>query len=130
MALQVRSVPFSNLFMIAIYDYAGSTFCKKMGQTSVLLLLAAAQSAPKDLPTFLNVTCPEDVTAEMCVDVRYADGSSDMLLMLRPHKDAPTVLKGMLKSHRPTKVVIILQDQNNPEATVSRGWHWQAIYPR
>ena len=60
--------------------------------------LAAAQSAPKDLPAFLNVTCPEGVSAEMCVDVRYADGSGDMLLMSRPHKDAPTVLKAyMLK---------------------------------
>ena len=94
------------------------------------MFIAAAQSAPKDLPTFLNVTCPEDITAEMCVDVRYADGSNDMLLMSRPHKDAPTVMKGMLKSHRPTKVVIILQDENNPEATVSTGWRWQAIYPR
>ena len=33
--------------------------------------------------------------------------------------DAPTVLKGTLRSDRATKAVVILRDQNTPEATVS-----------
>ena len=33
--------------------------------------------------------------------------------------DAPTVLKGSLSSDRATKAVVILRDENTPEATVS-----------
>ena len=55
----------------------------------------------------------------MCVDVLFADGSKDTLLLSRPHMDAPSVLKGTLRSDRATKAVVILRDENNPEATVS-----------
>ena len=65
------------------------------------------------------MTCPEKTTAEMCVDVLYADGSGDMLLMWRPHEDAPTVLKGTLQSDQATKAVIVLMDKFTPEAMVS-----------
>ena len=74
-----------------------------------------------DLPSFLVIECPQQKgsTADLCVDVLYADKSRDMLLMLRPYKDAPTVLEGTLRSNPGTKVVVILKDEDVPEATVS-----------
>ena len=42
-----------------------------------------------------------------------------MLLMFSPYEDAPTVMKGTLRSNPETKVVVILKDEVNPEATVS-----------
>ena len=73
------------------------------------------------LPAFLVVECPQHkaLTPELCVDVLFADGSHDMLLMFSPYEDAPTVLKGTLRSNPETKVVVILKDEVNPEATVS-----------
>ena len=73
------------------------------------------------LPAFLAVECPQHkaLTPELCVDVLFADGSHDMLLMFSPYEDAPTVLKGTLRSNPETKVVVILKDEVNPEATVS-----------
>ena len=65
--------------------------------------------------------CPdgETPTPELCVDVLFADGSHDMLLMFRPYENAPTVTKGYLRSDPETQAVIILKDEVNPEATVS-----------
>ena len=56
----------------------------------------------------------------MCVKVKYqdAEGSHDLLL-LREKADAPTVLKGHLKSNPKTKAVIILADADNDGDTVS-----------
>ena len=67
------------------------------------------------------VECPHHkaLTPELCVDVLFADGSHDMLLMFSPYEDAPTVMKGTLRSNPETKVVVILKDEVNPEATVS-----------
>ena len=85
-----------------------------------MICFADVISATSNLPTFLNASCPaEEISYAMCVDVLYTDGSQDTLLMTRPHKDAPTVLKGTLESDRATKAVVILRDDNNPEATVS-----------
>ena len=39
--------------------------------------------------------------------------------MFSPYEDAPTVMKGTLRSNPETKVVVILKDEVNPEATVS-----------
>ena len=41
-----------------------------------------------------------------------------MLQMFSPYDDAPTVLKGTLESNPRTKVVVILQDEDEPETEV------------
>ena len=67
------------------------------------------------------MVCPEeDRSFDLCVSAHYQDteGSHDLLLV-REKPDAPTVLKGHLKSCPKTKVVIILADEDNPEDTVS-----------
>ena len=66
--------------------------------------------------------CPEDsvlITPDLCVDVLFADGSHDMLQMFSPYDDAPSVMKGTLQSNPQTKVVVILQDEDEPETEVS-----------
>ena len=67
------------------------------------------------------MACPEeDSHFHLCVSVHYQDteGSHD-LLVAREKPDAPTVLRGHLKSCPQTKVVIILADEDNAEDTVS-----------
>ena len=73
-----------------------------------------------DLPSFLRVDCPKSgaESAEMCIDVLYPDGFHDLLLMSRPYKMAPSVLKGTLKSDPTTKVVVILGDEFIPGTKV------------
>ena len=54
------------------------------------------------------------------MEVTYPDtaGSQDVMLM-REKPNAPTVLKGHLKSSPKTKVVVILADEDSAEDTVS-----------
>ena len=82
------------------------------------------------LPIFTRVACPEENQLctktstkrppDLCVKVLYqdAEGSHDLLLM-REKADAPTVLKGRLKSKPRAKAVIILADADNDADTVS-----------
>lgn len=73
-----------------------------------------------ELPSFLRVDCRDGdaESTEMCIDVLYPDGSHDLLLMSRPYQEAPTVLKGTLKSDSTTKVVVILGDGPNSGSKV------------
>ena len=62
--------------------------------------------------------CATGDNAEVCIDVLFSDGTHDMLLVSSRSKDAPTVLKGALKSNKEIKAVVILQDILNPAITV------------
>ena len=68
---------------------------------------------------FQRVDCSEEDIADLCIDVLFADGTNDMLLVSPRSEDAPTVMKGALKSNKETKVVVILSDEFNPRTTVS-----------
>ena len=89
--------------------------------SQILILSADPVTNDVGLPTFRVEECPqhEAPTPDLCVDVLFADGSHDVLLMFSPYEDAPTVMKGILGSNPETKVVVILKDEDNPEATVS-----------
>ena len=88
-------------------------------RSTLLLQLTDITSQHKRLPSFQRVDCSKQDIAELCVDVIFADGSHDMLLVSPRSVDAPTVMKGTLKSNKGTKVVVILSDEFNPRTTVS-----------
>ena len=70
------------------------------------------------LPTFLRVECATTDHAEVCIDVLFSDSTRDMLLVSPRSEDAPTVLKGTLKSSADVKAVVILEDQFTQTTTV------------
>ena len=87
----------------------------------ILHILIALYCEGVGLPTFRRVACPEeDSTFHLCVNVHYQDteGSHD-LIVARVKPNAPTVLKGHLKSSPKIKVAIILADEDATQDTVS-----------
>ena len=81
---------------------------------------AIKSSTTVGLPSFRKEECHEDVDADLCVGIRYPDGSNDTALMVSLYEDAPTVMKGTLRSNPKTKVDIILKDEDIPEAEVGK----------
>ena len=94
-------------------------FMSHLMRSTLLPQLTDITSQHKRLPSFQRVECSEKDIAELCIDVIFVDGSHDMLLVSPRSVDAPTVMKGTLKSNRGTKVVVILGDEFNPRTTVS-----------
>ena len=68
-----------------------------------------------ELPFFTDVGCVSD--HNLCLQVDYADGSSELLL-LDEELEAPTILKGYLESDPDIRAVVILADEYSPDDTV------------
>lgn len=93
-----------------------------MPRLSIILIPMAIAALAKGqvpnigtVPTFRKVDCPTN-TYELCVAVDFDDGSED-LIMANKTTNAPTVLKGILKSTG-NKAVIILRDNVEPKTNL------------
>ena len=86
------------------------------------MYISDATSTPLIFPSFLMVHCPKgnNTATAMCIDVIFADGSHDLIMMSARSKDAPTVLQGTLKHNKQSKAVVILKDEFQPTTTVSK----------
>ena len=67
------------------------------------------------LPIFTDVACPPQYN--LCVKVDYADGSSELLLLIEDPEE-PTVLTGHAESDIDAMAVVILADEVDPDDTV------------